>query len=101
MAGGYLHRTWPSGSGRVDLLTHPHTTVACAARVVTGTAGRDSSRYRYRGNRRTRQLVISGGLRMQLSEIDTHKTPMKICGGVVSLSFIFPHPPEDGKINQL
>ena len=26
-----------------------------------------------------------------------HTTRMKICGSVVSLSFIFPHPPEDRK----
>ena len=31
-------------------LTHPYTTAACAAGVVAGTAGRDSSRYGYRRN---------------------------------------------------
>ena len=28
----------PQGSGRVDIHTHPYTTAACAAGVVTGTA---------------------------------------------------------------
>ena len=51
--------TEPHGSGRVDVLTHPKTTVACTAGVVTGTADRDSSRYRFSGNRRTRQLALS------------------------------------------
>ena len=45
------------GPGRVDIHTHASVCngAACAAGVVTGTAGRDSSRYRYHGNRRTRQ----------------------------------------------
>ena len=30
----------PQGSSRVDILTHPYTTAAYAARVVTVTAGR-------------------------------------------------------------
>ena len=47
----------PQGIGRVDILTHPYTTAACAAGEVTGTARRDSLRYRYSGNRRTRQLA--------------------------------------------
>ena len=46
------------GSGRVDKLTHPCTPAACAAGVVTGTAGRDSSRYRSLGNCRTRHLTL-------------------------------------------
>ena len=33
----------PQGPSRVDILTHPYTTAACAAGVVTATAGRDSS----------------------------------------------------------
>ena len=37
----------PQGSGRVGVLTHLHTKAACTARVVTGTAGSDSSRCRY------------------------------------------------------
>ena len=45
-------------SGRVDILTRPYTTAACAAGVVTGTAGRDSSRCRYNENRRIRQIVL-------------------------------------------
>ena len=45
-------------SGQVDTQTHPYTTIACAAGVVTGTANRDSSRYRNGGNRRTRQLTL-------------------------------------------
>ena len=48
----------PQGSGRVDILTHPYTTIACATGVVTGTAGRDSSRCRYHGNERTRQVAL-------------------------------------------
>ena len=49
----------PQGTGRVDILTHPYTTIAYAAGVVvTGTAGRDSSRCRYSGIRRTRQLAL-------------------------------------------
>ena len=34
----------PQGSSRVDIKTHPYTAVACAAGVVTVTAGRHSSR---------------------------------------------------------
>ena len=30
-------------------------------------------------------------------EMNRHTTCMKICGSVVSLSFIFPHPPGDKK----
>ena len=48
----------PQGSGRVDIITHPYTMAACPAGVVTGTAGWDSSRCRYHGNRRTRQLAL-------------------------------------------
>ena len=48
----------PQGSGRVDIFTHPCITASCAAGVVAGTAGRDSSRYRAYGNRRTRQLTL-------------------------------------------
>ena len=55
----------PQGLGRVDILKHPYTTIAYAAGIVTGTAGRDSLRNRYRGNRRTRQP--GAGLRMHLS----------------------------------
>ena len=42
----------------VDILTLPYTSKACAAEVATRTADRDSSRYRYSGNRRTRQLAL-------------------------------------------
>ena len=45
-------------TGRVDVLTYPYTTAACAAGVATGTAGKESSIYRYRGNRRPRQLAL-------------------------------------------
>ena len=31
----------PQGTGRVGLLTHPYKIIACAAAVVTGSAGRD------------------------------------------------------------
>ena len=49
------------------LKKNEHDIKACAAGVVvTGTADRDSSRYRCSGNRRTRQLA-SAGLRRQLS----------------------------------
>ena len=48
----------PQRSGRVDILTHPYTTAACAAGVVTVTVGRDSLRCRCRGNRTTRQLAL-------------------------------------------
>ena len=48
----------PQGTGRVDIITHPYTTIACAAGVVTRTADRDSSRYRYSGIRKTRQLAL-------------------------------------------
>ena len=36
----------PQGSGRVDVLTHPYTTAARATGLATGTADRDSSRWR-------------------------------------------------------
>ena len=58
---GYLPRYLPypsRGQGRVDIPTHPYTTAACAAGVVTRTADRDSSSYRYSGIRRTRQLAL-------------------------------------------
>ena len=37
----------PQGTGRVDIHTHPYTTAACAAGVVTKTTDRDSLRYLY------------------------------------------------------
>ena len=46
------------GTGRVDILTHPYTTAACAAGVVTKTTDRDSLRYTYNGTRRVRQLAL-------------------------------------------
>ena len=41
-----------NGSGNIGgcILSHPYTTAACAAGVVTGTAGRDSSGCRYHEN---------------------------------------------------
>ena len=65
---------------------------ACAAGVVTGTGGRDSSRYRYHGNWRTSQKTswIANAI-----ELIRHTTCTKISGSVMSLSFIFPHLPED------
>ena len=48
----------PQGARLVGILTHPYTTAACAAGVVTRTADRDSSRYRYSGNRRTRRQAL-------------------------------------------
>ena len=39
------------------------------------------------------QLVI-------VKVVETHATCMKIRGSVVSLSFIFPHPPEDENKNK-
>ena len=67
----------PQEAGRVDILTHPYTTVACAAGVATGTADRDSSRYRYGGNRRTRQLALDcEGIRVK-STHDVYKSMWK------------------------
>ena len=44
---------------KVGALFHTQSlTAACAAGVVTRTVDRDSSRYRYSGNRRTRQLAL-------------------------------------------
>ena len=57
-----------------------------AVGVVTGTAGRDSSCYRYYGSRRTRQLT---SLIANEIELNWHTTYMKIRGSVVSLRFIF------------
>ena len=48
----------PQGTGRVDIHTHPYTTAACAAGVVTKTTDRDSLRYTYNGPRRVRQLAL-------------------------------------------
>ena len=50
--------TDPQGTGRVDIHTHPYTTAACAAGVVTKTTDRDSLRYTYNGTRRVRQLAL-------------------------------------------
>ena len=41
-----------------DIHTHPYTTAACAAGVVTKTTDRDSLRYTYNGTQRVRQLVL-------------------------------------------
>ena len=48
----------PQETGRVDIHTHPHTTAACAAEVVTKTTDSDSLRYNYNGTRRVRQLAV-------------------------------------------
>ena len=56
-----------------------------------GTADRDSSRCRYSGNRRTRQLAPD----FESNELIRRTTCMKIRGNLVSLSAFFPHPPED------
>ena len=48
--GGYLTVLDPQGSSRPDIPTRPETAAACAAGVVTVTAGRDGSRCRYHGN---------------------------------------------------
>ena len=45
-------------TGRVDIHTHPYTTAACAAGVVTKTTDRDSLRYTYNGTRRVSQLAL-------------------------------------------
>ena len=50
--------TNPQGTGRVDIHTHPYTTAAGAAGVVTKTTDRDSLRYTYGGTRRVRQLAL-------------------------------------------
>ena len=49
---------YPQGTGRVDIHTHPYTTAACAAGVVTKITDRDSLRYTYNGTRRVRQLAL-------------------------------------------
>ena len=83
----------PQGTSRVDIHTYAYTTAACAAGVVTRTTDRDSSRYPYSGIRRVRQLALAA----KATELNRHTTPMKTRESVVSLSFIFPHPPEDGE----
>ena len=50
--------TDPQGTGRIDIHTHPYTTAACAAGVVTKTTDRDSFRYTYDGTRMVRQLAL-------------------------------------------
>ena len=50
--------TDPQGTGQVGIHTHPYTTAACAAGVVTKTTDRDSLRYTYNGTRRVRQLAL-------------------------------------------
>ena len=50
--------TETQGTGRVDIHTHPYTTAACAAGVVTKTTARDSLGYTYDGTRRVRQLAL-------------------------------------------
>ena len=47
----YQFRVMSAVEEKVDTLTHPYPTIACAARVVTGTAGRD---------RTTRAVVTTG-----------------------------------------
>ena len=42
----------------VNIHTHPYTTAACAAGVVTKTTDRDSLRYTYNGTPRVRQLAL-------------------------------------------
>ena len=48
----------PQGTGWADIHTHPYTTAASAAGVVTKNTDRDSLRYPYRGIRRVRQLAL-------------------------------------------
>ena len=55
----------PQGSSRVDILTLPDTTAACAAGVLTVTAGGDSSHCRL--PRELKDTPASAGLRIQLS----------------------------------
>ena len=55
----------PQGSGRVDVLTHPYTTAACAAGIVTATTSRDSSALSL--TREVKDAPASAGLRMQLN----------------------------------
>ena len=69
----------------------PYTTAACAVGAVTETAGRDSSRYRYSGNRRTRQLLtLDCECSWVTSTNDVYENTWK---GGLSLRFIFPHQP--------
>ena len=51
----------PQGSSRVDIITHPYPTIACAARVVTGTAGRDRTGQDRTGQDRTTRAVVTTG----------------------------------------
>ena len=89
------------GSGRVDILTHRYTTAACAtgwSKVrVTGTAGRNSCRYRYHyrynENQRARQLCWIGNA----MESNRHTTCMKIRGIALSSSFIVYFAPSAGR----
>ena len=103
------------------LLLTPYTTMACAAGVGTGTddrnssryryignrrtdtpasqvvrrtADRDSSRYRYSGNRRTRQLALDCEGNWVESTHDVYENTWK--GGELKLC-VLPHPPEDNK----
>ena len=39
-----VNNLWDPENATKNTLTHPYTTVACAAGVVTGTAGRDTAR---------------------------------------------------------
>ena len=84
--------TDPQGTGRVDIHTHPYTTAACAAGVVTKTTDRDSLRYTYDGTRRLRQLALGCESNRVKSIHDAYENTWK-CGEL----FIFPHPPEDKK----
>ena len=64
----------------------PYTSIACAAGVVAGAVDRDSSRYRYRGNRRTRQLALDcEGSRVK-STHDEYESTWK-CGELKLLFF--------------
>ena len=80
----------PQGTGRVDILTHPYTTAACAAGVVTRTADRNSSRYRYSGIRRTRQLALGCEGNRIKSTHDAYENTWK-CGEQKLFFFFLPH----------
>ena len=77
----------PQGTGRVDLFTHPYTAKAYAAGELTRTADRDSSRDRYSGNRRTRQLAVDCEGSWVESTHDAYENTRKC--GELKLYFLF------------
>ena len=77
--------TDPQGTGRVDIHTHPYTTAACPAGVVTETTDRDSLRYTYNGTRRVCQLALGCERNWVKSTLDAYENTWK--GGELKLYF--------------